>query len=482
MARDGTEAPAERLSVDLCVIGAGSGGLSVAAGAAQLGASVALVEGHLMGGDCLNFGCVPSKALLAAAKRAHAMGKGAPFGVAPETARVDWAAVRAHVRGVIDAIAPHDSQERFEGLGVRVIRAWGAFAGPDAVRAGAHLIRARRFVIATGSRAAIPPIPGLADAPYLTNETIFDLAERPDRLIVLGGGPVGMEMAQAHRRLGAAVTVIEAQRALGREDAQAAAVVLARLRAEGVDIREGVRAARVETAPGGLRVTLEDGATVDGSHLLVAAGRTPNLERLNLPAAGVEAGPQGVAVDRALRARGNRRVYAIGDAAGQGQFTHLAGWHAGLVVRSALFRLPVRADRAAIPRVTFTDPELAQIGPAEAEARAAHGARLRVLRVDYADSDRARAEGLAEGFVKVLADRRGRVLGATIVGAQAGELIGPWALAMAQRLRLGAVAGMIAPYPTLGEMNKRAAGAFYTPTLFGNPWVKRAVRLLAKLG
>ncbi len=482
MARDGMAEPTERMSVDLCVIGAGSGGLSVASGAAQMGARVALVEGHLMGGDCLNFGCVPSKALLAAAKQAHALGKGAPFGVGPAEAAVDWAGVRAHVRRTIEAIAPHDSQERFEGLGVRVIRAWGAFVSPTELRAGPALIRARRFVIATGSRPAAPPIPGLDGAPYLTNETIFDLAERPAHLLVLGGGPIGMEMAQAHRRLGAAVTVIEADRALGREDAEAAAVVLARLRAEGVDVREGARAARVAPATAGLRVTLEDGTAVEGSHLLLAVGRVPNLERLNLAAAEVEAGPQGVMVDAGLRARGNRRVYAVGDAAGLGQFTHLAGWHAGLVIRSALFRLPIRADRAAVPRVTFTDPELAQIGPTEAEARARHGERLRVLRVDYADSDRARAEGLTEGFVKVLADPRGRVVGCTVVGAQAGELIGLWALAMAQGLKLGAVAGMIAPYPTLGELNKRAAGAFFTPRLFGSPWVKRAVRLLAKLG
>ena len=480
MARDGLAE--ESLAVDLCVIGGGSGGLSAAAGAAQMGASVALVEGHKMGGDCLNYGCVPSKALIAAAKRAHAMGAGGPFGVAPAAPQVDFAAVAAHVRGVIAAIAPHDSVARFEGLGVRVIEAWGAFTAPDTLRAGHVTIKARRFVIATGSRAFAPPIPGLDTTPYLTNETVFDLTERPETLIVIGGGPIGMELAQAHRRLGARVIVIEAATALGREDPEAAAVALAALRAEGVEIREGAQVAAAAPGPQGVRVTLADGTAIDGSHLLVAVGRRPNLERLNLKAANVETTKTGVAVDKGLRSVSNRRVYAVGDAAGGMQFTHLAGYHAGLVVRSALFRLPVAARDDHIPRVTFTDPEIAHVGLTEAEARAAHGDRLEVVRADYAENDRARAERATDGFIKVMLGPRGRILGATIVGAQAGELIGVWALALAQRLKIGDVAGMVAPYPTLGEISKRAAGAYYTPRLFESVWVKRAVRLLAKLG
>ncbi len=467
------------LRPDLCVIGAGSGGLSVAAGAVQMGASVVLVEGGRMGGDCLNFGCVPSKALLAAAKRAHLMTEGAAFGIAPAAPQIDFAAVRAHVREVIAGIAPHDSQERFEGLGVTVIREWARFVSPGAVEAGGRRIEARRFVIATGSVPAVPPIPGLAEAPYLTNETVFDLEEAPRRLLILGGGPIGVELAQAHRRLGAEVVVLEAARALGREDPEAAAVVVARLRAEGVEIVEGTKIARVDSGDG---VTVEDGAgrRWSGSHLLVATGRRTALERLDLEAAGIERTASGVKVDDGLRTT-NRRVYAIGDAAGGPQFTHLAGHHAGLVIRSALFRMPVSTRGLALPRVTFTDPELAQVGPTEAEAREVHGGRLEVLRTDYAENDRARAEHATEGFCKVLAVG-GRPIGATIVGAQAGELIGLWQLAIAKRMKLGDVAGMIAPYPTLGETAKRAAGAHFAPKLFGSPWVKRAVRLLAKLG
>lgn len=480
MARDGCVE--EHLAVDLCVIGGGSGGLSTAAGAVQMGASVVLVEGHRMGGDCLNYGCVPSKALIAAAKHAHSLSAGAPFGVAPAEPQVDFAAVAAHVRGVIAGIAPHDSVARFEGLGVRVIEAWGAFTAPDTLRAGHATIRARRFVIATGSRPFVPPIPGLDSTPHLTNETIFDLTERPEALIVIGGGPIGMELAQAHRRLGARVIVLEAAKALGREDPEAAAVALAALGAEGVEIREGAQVAAAAPGPQGVRVTLADGAAIDGSHLLVAVGRRPNLEKLNLQAANVETTKTGVAVDKGLRSVSNRRVYAVGDAAGGMQFTHLAGYHAGLAIRSALFRLPVATRDDHIPRVTFTDPEIAHVGLTETEARAVHGARLEVVRADYAENDRARAERATEGFVKVMVGPRGRILGATIVGAQAGELIGLWALALAQKMKIGAVAGMVAPYPTLGELSKRAAGAYFTPRLFESVWVKRAVRLLAKLG
>jgi pyruvate/2-oxoglutarate dehydrogenase complex dihydrolipoamide dehydrogenase (E3) component len=471
----------ETLTPDLCVIGGGSGGLSVAAGAVQMGASVVLVEGGAMGGDCLNAGCVPSKALLAAAKAACAPDPG--FGLSGPAPEVDFSAVMAHVRGVIAQIAPHDSVERFEGLGVRVIRDWAAFEGPDAVRAGGATIRARRFVIATGSRAAIPPIPGLRETPFLTNETLFELTERPEHLVILGGGPIGVEMALAFRRLGSAVTVVEAAQALGRDDPEAAALVLARLRAEGVDLREGVAATAAGPWSGsGARLTLADGATVEGSHLLVAVGRAPALDRLNLEAAGVKADRNGVVVDDGLRSVSNARVYAVGDAAGRGQFTHLAGWHAGLVIRNALFRLPVRARAGHVPRVTYADPELAQVGMTEAEARAAHGSAVSVARADFAENDRARAERRALGFVKVMVGKRGRILGATVVGSQAGELIQTWALAMASGLKIGAVAGMVAPYPTLGEANKRAAGQHFAPKLFASPWVKRAVRLLAKLG
>ncbi|MDF2234492.1 FAD-dependent oxidoreductase [Albimonas sp. CAU 1670] len=450
------------LTPDLCVIGAGSGGLSVAAGAAQLGASVALVEGGEMGGDCLNYGCVPSKALLSAAARG-----------------LGWEEALAHVAHAIAAIAPHDSQERFEGLGVTVLRGWARFAGPDEIAVGEIRIRPRRTVIATGSSPAVPPVPGLAQVPHLTNESLFEPRPRPDRLLILGGGPIGMEMALAHRRLGCAVTVIEAGRALGRDDPEAAAVVLDALRAEGVEILERTPVARAETTPAGVALIDEAGARHEGDALLVAAGRRPNLDRLDLAAAGIEAGPAGVRVDRGLRSA-NRRVYAIGDAAGGPQFTHVAGWHGGLIVRSALFRLPIRTDRAPIPRVTYTDPELAQVGLTEAEAREAHGGRLEVLREDFAKNDRAVTEGATDGFLKLMAVK-GRPVGVTLVGPGAGDLIQPWVLAMSAGLKLTAITGMIAPYPTRGEISKRAAGAYFTPRLFGSPWPKRIVRWLAKL-
>ena len=311
------------IACDVCVIGAGSGGLATAYGASQMGAETVLVESHKMGGDCLNYGCVPSKALLAAAKQAHAMGRGAPYGVAPVAAQVDYAAAKDHVRHAIDTIAPVDSQERYEGLGVRVIRAHARFISPRELQAGEATIRARRFVIATGSGPLVPPIPGLDSVDCYTNETIFDLRERPDHLIVIGGGPIGMEMAQAHRRLGSDVTVIEGAKALGRDDPELAAILLERLRDEGVAILEDAPASAVSAGPGGAITVTTPQGDVTGSHLLVAVGRRVNVADMGLEAAGVAFDRHGVKVDAALRAT-NRRIYAVGDAAGGMQFTHLA--------------------------------------------------------------------------------------------------------------------------------------------------------------
>jgi pyruvate/2-oxoglutarate dehydrogenase complex dihydrolipoamide dehydrogenase (E3) component len=467
----------EQIETDLCVIGAGSGGLSLAAGAVQMGARVVLIEGHEMGGDCLNTGCVPSKALLAAAKAASAA-RGGRFGVTGQ-ATVSFAAAKDHVAAAIAAIAPHDSQERFEGLGVRMIRDWARFVSPTAVMVGTTTIRARRFVIATGSHAVIPPIPGIDSVTALTNETIFALRDCPPHLLILGGGPIGLEMAQAHRRLGAEVTVIEAARCLMREDPAAAALVVARLRTEGVTILEGQAVARV-TAQGGVTLHLTDGSTVSGSHLLVAAGRAPALERLDLPAARVAFTAQGVTVGDDLTSTTNRRVMVIGDAAGQGQFTHLAAHHAGLVIRRAVLGLPAKLRADHIPRVTFTDPELAQVGPTEAEAKRLYGDAMTVLRADYAGNDRAIAEGATSGFVKVFA-HKGRIIGATVIGAQAGEVIAPLTLAVSARLKLSALAGVVLPYPTLSELGKRAAGAYFSPRLFDNPALKGWVRLVQRM-
>ena len=462
-----------RITTDICIIGAGSGGLSLAAGAVQMGARVVLVEGGEMGGDCLNTGCVPSKALLATAKAAQAMREGAGFGVMPVVPEVDFAASRDYVQRAIARIAPVDSQARFEALGVRVIRAWGSFVSARDLQAGEDVITARRFVIATGSHALVPRIPGLEAVPYLTNETIFALRERPGHLVIIGGGPIGIEMAQAHRRLGCEVTVIEGARALGRDDPEAAALVLARLRAEGVEVLEGQAVTGV--APGPV-VTLADGRQVIGSHLLLAIGRKPALDKLNLAAAGVEVTPKGVKVDAALRSS-NRRIYAVGDVAGGLQFTHVAAYQAGIVLRQVVLGLPARVRTDHIPWVTYADPELAQIGPTEAEARSLHGAALTVVRADFAHNDRAITESQETGFVKVMVVK-GRPIGVTAVGHGAGELIGLWSLAISQRLKLSAIAGMVAPYPTYGEASKRAAGAYFSPKLFDSPVVKRVVRLV----
>jgi pyruvate/2-oxoglutarate dehydrogenase complex dihydrolipoamide dehydrogenase (E3) component len=472
----------QHLDADICVIGAGSAGLSVAAGASRLGARTVLIESHKMGGDCLNYGCVPSKALLAAGLAAEAARRAARFGLRLPEPDVDFAAVRDHLRGVIAAIEPHDSQERFEGLGVTVIRAAAAFTGPDEVAAGDRRIRARRFVVATGSTPFVPPIPGLDRLPYLTNETVFDLAERPRHLLVLGGGPIGCELAQAFRRLGAEVTVVEMARLLPKDDPEAVAVVRDRLKAEGVGLLEGAKVVRAEPMGGQAVLHLEGAgapASLAGSHLLLAAGRRPNIAGLNLELAGIAAGPQGIAVDAGLRT-GNRRVFAIGDAIGGLQFTHAAGYHAGIVLRRALFRLPARYDPGAVPWVTFTDPELAQAGETEAGARA-KGIDVAVTRWPFSRNDRALAERDAEGFVKIVSRRNGRILGATIVGAQAGELIQAWGLAIARRLKLGAMAGVVAPYPTRGEAGKRAAGEFFAPRLFGAR-TRALVRFLGRFG
>jgi len=466
------------IKTDICVIGAGSGGLSVAAGAAQMGADVVLLEGHKMGGDCLNYGCVPSKALLAAAHKAHAMGEDR-FGVTGGPVTVDYAAAKDHVAAAIATIAPNDSQERFEGFGVRVIREYGRFIAHDKVQAGDHVITARRFVVATGSRPLVPPIPGLGDVPYLTNETIFELRDKPRHMIVIGGGPIGLEMAQAHRRLGCEVTVLEGMKAFGKDDPELAAIALEKLREEGIEIIEGAMVASVSGREGEITVSTRDGGQVTGSHLLVAVGRKVNADGLDLYKAGVEVERGAVKVDASLRSPTNRRIYAVGDAAGGMQFTHVAGYHAGVVVRQMLMGLPAKARTDHFPWVTYTDPELAQVGLTEADAKATHGDKLTVVRFPYAENDRAITSGQTTGLIKVMVVK-GRPVGASIVGAQAGELIQVWALAIANRLKMGAIAAMVAPYPTLGEINKRVAGAYFSPKLFDSPMVKRIVRLVQR--
>ncbi|HLF58385.1 MAG TPA: FAD-dependent oxidoreductase [Alphaproteobacteria bacterium] len=472
----------QRHCVDLCVIGAGSGGLSVAAAATQMGASTVLIEKGRMGGDCLNYGCVPSKSLLASAHAAMEARAASRFGVDCGEPKIDDARVYAHIRSVIGAIAPNDSQERFEGLGATVIRAPARFIGRGEVEAGDHRIMARRFVIATGSSPMVPPIPGLAGIPFETNETIFERRNLPRHLIVIGGGPIGMEMAQAHRGLGTEVTVLQKGKILPKDDPEMTAILRDLLAGDGIRIIEDADVLGVEkTASGAAAKVRANGKEerIEGTDVLVSAGRKPTIDDLGLEAAGIDYTPKGVTVDARLRTT-NKKVFAIGDAAGPYQFTHMAGYHAGIVIRNALLRLPAKVDYRAVPWVTYTAPELAHVGLSEQDARA-QGHAIRVLRWSFHENDRAQAEGATDGLVKVIATPRGRVLGATVLGAHAGELIQTWSLAIKEKLKVSAIAGMIAPYPTLGEVNKRAAASFYAAAIF-SPMVRRLVRFLSHFG
>jgi pyruvate/2-oxoglutarate dehydrogenase complex dihydrolipoamide dehydrogenase (E3) component len=469
------------INTDICIIGAGSGGLSVAAGASQMGASVVLIEKGEMGGDCLNTGCVPSKALIAAAHAAQTMRSSGRLGLDRCEPAVRFLNIHNHIRGVIAAIAPHDSVERFEGLGVTVIKTAARFVSPNLIEAGAQKVQARRFVVATGSSAGVPPIPGLAEVPYLTNESVFDLTERPDHLIVVGGGPIGTELAQSFRRLGSKVTVVERFGMLAKDEPEAVEVVRQALIADGVAIYENTGVIgvahngrnidlRIELAPNDSRI-------ITGSHLLVAAGRNPNTSGLGLDAAGIETTPRGITVDARLRTS-NKRVFAIGDVAGGPQFTHIAAYHAGIVIRNALFGLPAAVDYKALPWVTYTDPELAHVGLTEADARQSDQP-VSILLSPLSGNDRAQTERETDGLAKIVLGKGGRILGATIAGPHAGELISLWSLAISSGLKIGSIAKLVIPYPTLSEVSKRAAGSYYTPTLFG-PRTRFFVRLIQR--
>ena len=460
---------------DAIVIGAGSAGLTAAGGLAMFGLRVALVEAGEMGGECLNTGCVPSKALIAAAARAHAA-KRAALGVAL-SATVEWAGVRAHIDHAIAAIAPHDSQALFEALGVEVIRATARFRDARTLLAGNRELRAPRIVIATGSRPAVPPIEGLAETPFLTNETLFTLDHLPEHLIVLGGGAVGCEMAQAFVRLGAKVTLIEAEAALAHEDAEAAALVLDGLRGEGVDLRIGAQAVRVGSHSGGISVTLAGGEIIAGSHVLVATGRRANIDGLDLEAADVRHDADGIAVDPRRRTS-QPHIFAIGDCRAGPRLTHVAGYEGSIVVLQIALGLPGKVDWRALPRTIYTDPELAQIGLTEAEARKQF-ADIEVTREEFADNDRAVTEGDTRGFIK-LVRHGGKVLGVTIVGARAGDLLLPWSQVMTGKASSFALGSAVIAYPTRSEIAKAAAFAVWEPKVFG-VWPKRWAQLLARL-
>lgn len=453
--------PIPRSRYHLVVIGAGTGGLVTAAGAAGLGARVALVERHLMGGDCLNVGCVPSKAIISAARAWHEARTAATrFGGPHVAGEGDFGAVMERMRKLRADLSVVDSVQRFTELGVDVFLGHGQFSGRDQVTVDGTVLRFRRAVIATGARAAVPPIPGLSEAGYYTNETIFSLTGRPTRLIVLGAGPIGCELAQAFARLGCAVTVLTRDdRVLPRDDPDAGRIVDAALRADGVSVQYHARVQRVERWPGGSRVHVEHAghtAIMEADAILVATGRTPNVEDLGLEKAGVAVGARGVAVDDRLRTT-NPRVYAVGDVASKHQFTHVADFQARLVIANALFFGRRGASRLVIPWCTYTSPEVAQVGLTGAEAHR-HGVPVDTITVPLDEVDRAVLAGDTEGFVRVHLKRGSdKIVGITLVAQDAGELIAEAALAMTNGLGLSAMGRTIHPYPTVAEAYRKAA-------------------------
>jgi pyruvate/2-oxoglutarate dehydrogenase complex dihydrolipoamide dehydrogenase (E3) component len=475
--------PGPELRPDICVIGAGAAGLSVAMLAATFGVPVVLVEKAAMGGQHLNGGAVPTAALRAAGAVAEGFRSATPFGIAAARPRVDSGRVRDHVADVIAARAANDSAGRLTAMGVTVLRGEARFIDPRTVEVDGRRIRARRFVLATGSRPAMPDMTGLAGTRFLTPDTVHSLDSRPDRLAILGGETAGLELAQAFRHLGSDVTVIAPGALLDRSDPELASVVLTALRREGVVLREHARVDRVEETAEGVRIMLMGGEAVVGSRLLVAAGRQPVVEELGLDAAGVAHGPDGVKVDAGLRTS-NRRVYAIGACTAGPEIgdasTHAVRRQAELVLRNALFRSRAKADSSAVPRLVHTDPELAEVGMTEAQARAT-GARIRILRHPFADTDRAQAERRSAGLVKAVVDRKGRILGAGIAGPGAGELIVPWALAIQRGLDISAIRDLVVPSLTFSEASRRAALAFYAD-LPRRPMLGRLVRFLRLFG
>lgn len=473
----------EILTPDICVIGAGSAGLTLAAAAASLGVSVVIIEKGAMGGECLNSGCVPSKALVAAARQAHDIRAASRFGIAVEEPRVSFSAVMEHVRGVIAAIAPNDSAERLTGLGVTVLHGEARFIDRETVAVEKARVHARRFVVATGSRPVVPDIPGLATAPFLTNETVFSLKRLPARLVVIGAGASGLELAQSFRRLGSEVTVLEADRALADDDPELVALLLETLRAEGIDIREQTRVARVSRrGRTAVRLTLgrDDGEILDATHMFLAAGRRPELESLGLKEARIRFNETGILVNSRFRTS-NRRVYAIGDVvAGGPRFTHWGSYQAGLVLRSILFRFGGKVRPDILPWVTFTEPELAHVGLGEEEARRRYRT-IRILRWPFSENDRAVALGATRGLVKLIVTRRGRIVGADLLAPEAGELVAPLVMAVAEGIGIKSFATAVFPYPTRSDALRRAAFSHYAGAR-DSPWLRRLLRLLRNFG
>jgi pyruvate/2-oxoglutarate dehydrogenase complex dihydrolipoamide dehydrogenase (E3) component len=473
---------AEELRPDICVIGGGPAGIRLALAAANAAVPVVLIEKGTMGGANLSEGAVPSKALLAAASEYETLRRGPAFGVTGTALLVDFSKVREHIASVRAAVAATVSAERLTALGGRVVAGAASFADRRTVVAGETTIRARRYVIATGAVADPPRIAGLDQVPFLSAGRAFDLSERPARLLVLGANARALELALAYNRLGVPTTVLDEKAALSGEDPELATIVLDRLRAEGVDIRDNARIASVVRRGDGIRIDLiaaEGEVALDGSHLLVETGRSPRIDGLGLEAAGIMYDRTGITVDRLLKTT-NRRVYAIGDTIAGPALASRAEYEADYVLGAILFRLPFREKAWLVPAATFTDPALARVGLSEEEARERQR-DVRVLRYPFVENDLAQAERLAAGLIKVITTRQGRILGVGIVGHGAGELIALWSLAVAERRTVAAMARLVPPYPSRSEVSRRAALAFYGPGLTP-PWRQRIIEFLRKFG
>ena len=460
---------------DVIVIGGGAAGLTAAGGCALFGLDVALIEARKMGGECLNDGCVPSKALIAAAKRAAEAREATRYGVTLAAPQVEWAGVHRHIHDAIAAIAPHDSEERFEEMGCDVFRDRARVTGPQSVEVGGRTITAPRIVIATGSKPAVPPVEGLDAVPYLTNENLFDLAELPDHLVIVGGGVIGMEMAQSFRRLGSEVTVVEPGALMSRDDPDSVAVIREVMEGEGVRFVKG-KAEKVEGSEGGITLSTGD-ETIRGSHLLIATGRSANCRGFGLEEIGVAMGKDGIEVDDRRRTS-VKGIYAIGDCRAGPRLTHVSGYEGSNVALEITLGLPAKVDWSALPWCTYTEPEVAQIGMTERDAKKKHGSKVTVVKETFHDNERSLAEGKDRGHLKLVLKGK-KVLGASIVGQNAGELLLPFAQTISGKSSTFALGSAIIAYPTRSEISKAAAFSAWEPTVFGK-WPKKWAGLLAK--
>ncbi|HEX2188558.1 MAG TPA: mercuric reductase [Longimicrobiaceae bacterium] len=445
---------------DLAVIGGGTAGLVTAAVSAGIGARTALVERHRLGGECLWTGCVPSKAILRSAAVLATVRRAAEYGIRAGPGDADFAEVMARVRRTIAAIEPHDSPERFRGMGVEVVHGHARLVSPEEAEVDGRRLRAKRWVVATGSRTAVPDVPGLAEAGYLTHETVWELERLPRSLVVLGAGPIGVEIGQTFARLGSRVALVDSgAQVLGREDPEVAEVLRRALEREGVELRLGTRAERVRAEGGEKVVELAGGAEVRAEEVFVATGRRPNVEEMGLEALGVEVGAGGITTDAKLRTSAGN-VWAAGDVVGPYRFTHVADYHGRLAAPNALFPVGRKADYRVVPWCTYAEPELARVGLTEAEARERWGGRAGVWRYAHESLDRAVCDGEPEGLTKLVTDPRGRLVGAHVVGPRAGETIHEAVLAVRHRLKLSELSGMIHVYPTYPESIRRGADAY----------------------